>query len=134
MAGLTPKIPLNLDNRQGYVLIEDLKDLAIQNFLLVLMTNPGERIMDASFGVGIKKILFENFSNYTIANFEESLQRQVLKYTPYINIKNIDYSESDIDQGLLYIKMKILISPIGEYVTINVSKNGSIITNTESNI
>ena len=134
MAGLTPKIPLILDNKQGYVLLEDLKDLAIQNFLLVLMTNPGERIMDSSFGVGIKKILFENFTSYTISNFEESLRAQVSKYTPYINIKNIDYSESDIDQGLLYVKLKILIAPIGEYVTINISKNGNIITNTESNI
>lgn len=134
MAGFTPKLPLNLDNKQGYTLIENIKDLAVQNFLMILLTNPGERIMDLEFGVGIKKVLFENFNSFSTTNFESRLQSQINKYAPYIKINNIKYSENTEDFGLLHITMKIYIIPLGESVNINISKNGSIITNDESNI
>lgn len=134
MAGFTPKLPLNLDNKQGYTLIENIKDLAVQNFLMILLTNPGERIMDLEFGVGIKKVLFENFNSFSTTNFESRLQGQISKYAPYLQIKNINYLENTEDFGLLHITMKIYIIPLGEGANITISKNGSIITNDDSNV
>ena len=79
MAGYVPKLPLKLDSQQGYYMIQDLKGLATQNFLMLLLTNPGERIMDSNFGVGIKKILFENFDSESVSSFEDRLKFQVAR-------------------------------------------------------
>lgn len=133
MSGFTPKLPLNLGSEQGYVLIKDIKQLAIQNFLMILLTNPGERIMDSSFGVGIKKILFENFNSFSTLAFEENLQNQVKKYAPYIRVDNINYGETDQDLGLLNVVLTITIIPLAENVVIKIDKNGSLVTNFDTN-
>ena len=61
MAGLTPKLPLALSSDDGaYQLIKTYKNLVKQNFKNLILTSPGERIMDPHFGVGIRNFLFEN--------------------------------------------------------------------------
>lgn len=129
MAGYVPKLPLKLDNRQGYTMIEDLKGLVVQNFLMLLLTNPGERIMDSKFGIGLKKMLFENYSPATIILFEQRLEGQVKVHMPYINIMNIDYGDTNQDQSLLSIKFKIYIIPLATSSNITIQSNGETIIN-----
>ena len=133
MSGFSPKLPLNLGTEQGYTLIKDIKQLAIQNFLMILLTNPGERIMDSSFGIGVKKILFENFNSFSTLTFEENLRNQIKKYAPYIRIEDINYGQTDRDMGLLNVILKITIIPLGDSVTIKIDKNGSLVTNFDTN-
>jgi phage baseplate assembly protein W len=59
MAGLSPKLPLAPDNQDGYALNRTYFEMVQQNLKHIILTNPGERIMDPLFGVGIKKYLFE---------------------------------------------------------------------------
>jgi phage baseplate assembly protein W len=128
MSGFAPKLPLKLDAEQGYTLIEDLKSLSKQNFLMLLLTNPGERIMDGNFGVGIKTFLFENFGPLTKSNFEKRLREQIQIYTPYIAILSIDYNNTNIDGSLLYITISYFIVPLGDSVNITIQSNGDIIS------
>ena len=61
--GLSPKLPLQLDSMMGsYALNKTDKGVIKQNFKNLLLTNPGERIMDVRFGVGLSRFLFENRS------------------------------------------------------------------------
>ena len=127
MAGYVPKLPLKLDSQQGYYMIQDLKGLATQNFLMLLLTNPGERIMDSNFGVGIKKILFENFDSESVSSFEDRLKFQVARYTPYLNIVNVDYSNSNQERNLLSVKIRIYIAPLGTSENITIQSDGSLL-------
>lgn len=128
MSGFAPKLPLNLSDEQGYFLISDLKSLSKQNFLMLLLTNPGERIMDNNFGIGIRKILFENYSPFLRTNFEQRLKSQVQTYVPYINIKNINYGNTSIDGSLLSIVITYFIIPLGTSVNLTIESNGNIIS------
>jgi phage baseplate assembly protein W len=128
MAGYTPKLPLKLDTEQGYTLIPDLKSLSKQNFLMLLLTNPGERIMDSNFGVGIKRFLFENYSAILKLNFEQRLKNQVQIYTPYILINNINYNNTDIDGLLFSVNISYFIIPLGTNANITIESNGNIIS------
>lgn len=127
MSGFSPRLPLKFETQQGYSLIRDLKTLTKQNFLILLMTNPGERIMDGDFGVGIKRLLFENFSDIKILEFESRLQTQVKKYLPYIEIISIDYSKTNQDLGLLFADIKLFITPLGTSYNIIVESDGNIV-------
>ena len=58
-SGLTPKLPLVRDTINDFLLITDYKELVKQNLKNLILTNPGEKIMDADFGIGINRFLFE---------------------------------------------------------------------------
>ena len=59
MSSYAPFLPLTLDGQDGFVNIKDFGHLIKQNLKMLVLTNPGERIMMPDFGIGLKKILFE---------------------------------------------------------------------------
>ena len=61
--GLAPQLPITFNRRDGIANIKNYKLLALQNLKMLVLTIPGERIMDPEFGVGIYALLFENFSS-----------------------------------------------------------------------
>jgi hypothetical protein len=89
MAGFSPKLPLTLDPDDGYTLTKTLKEVAKQNFKMLVLTNPGERMMDPEFGVGILAYLFENNTRTTQGRIDARIREQTSKYLPYIQIENI---------------------------------------------
>ena len=100
MAGFPPKLPLTLDVDDGYALTKDLKELAKQNFKNLVLTSPGERIMDPEFGVGIRSYLFENNSVQTQGRIDARVRSQVQKYLPYINIESIQFDNIDVNPNV----------------------------------
>lgn len=132
MAGYGPKLPLKLGTEQGYTLISDLKTLSKQNFLMLLLTNPGERIMDSNFGVGIRRLLFENYTSALKLNFEQRLRSQIQTYAPYITVRDVNYGNTDIDGSLLSVSITYFIIPLGTYVNLTIESSGNIITSWSS--
>ena len=55
--GITPKLPIALDEVDGIKLIKNFPDLVEQNLKNLILTMPGERIMDPLFGVGLPSTL-----------------------------------------------------------------------------
>ena len=96
MAGLSPKLPLVRDPNDGYALTKNLKQVAAQNFKMLILTNPGERIMDVNFGVGILGYLFENNNQQTYDQIRSKIEEQTSRYLPYIQIRDITFSSSNI--------------------------------------
>ena len=116
MPGLSPKLPLHIDQIDGYGLTKNFKQVAAQNLKMVVMTNPGERIMIPEFGVGIKTYLFENASSTVFESIEEKIRQQVRIYLPYMTIEAInflseksDFSEAPIEPSSLSIYVRIQI-------------------------
>ena len=54
-------LPLTQDSADGWTLLYSVRRTLRQNFKMLILTNPGERVMIPDFGVGISKYLFENF-------------------------------------------------------------------------
>ena len=99
MSGLSPKLPLNIDEINGYALNQNFKEVARQNLKMVILTSPGERIMIPEFGVGIRNYLFENVNNSTFNAIRQRIENQVASYLPYITIRNIEFS-SERSEGI----------------------------------
>ena len=90
MAGLGPKLPLILGTEDGtYQLIKTYKNLVSQNFKNLLLTSPGERMMDPHFGVGIRNFLFENDSEFLYSEISSEIDIQVRKYMPFIIVTDV---------------------------------------------
>ena len=100
MAGFSPKVPLTLDPDDGYTLNTTLKEVARQNFKNLVLTSPGERIMDPEFGVGIRSYLFENNGPATYGQIEARIREQTQKYLPYIQIDQIQFNTQDVNSNI----------------------------------
>ena len=116
MAGLAPKLPLRIDDTDGYALIKSYEELARQNLKMLVLTIPGERIMDPNFGVGLKKYLFEPASPGLYGNIEGRIRSQVNNYLPYIKVLKVKFQAPQggdlVDSQLLSVEIKFLIAPL----------------------
>ena len=116
MSFLTPKLPLSRNFITGYALIGDYVSLVKQNFKNLLLTVPGERMMNPNFGVGLKRFLFENDNPLVYDSVAEKIREQVKKYLPYIEINDIIFNSFDQDSSVqpnkLYVRVEYRIVPL----------------------
>tara|TARA_Y100000310_G_C20431197_1_gene691546 strand:+ start:178 stop:549 length:372 start_codon:yes stop_codon:yes gene_type:complete len=111
MPGLSPKLPLVRDYVEGYTLNKTIKEMLAQNLKNVILTIPGERIMNVDFGVGLIKYMFENLSAGTQEKVERAIADQVRKYVPAVTIEDVEFSISDreLSNGVL-LSVKLFYS------------------------
>tara|TARA_R100001086_G_scaffold240391_1_gene166431 strand:+ start:593 stop:970 length:378 start_codon:yes stop_codon:yes gene_type:complete len=117
MKGYSPKLPLILDPNSGYQLTKNAKEVVSQNLKMLILTSPGERVMDPLFGVGLYNFLFELNTQLTRVEIKERIARQVKKYMPFVTIQNIIFSETDgidIDRNTLSVGIKYFVPSLGE--------------------
>ena len=113
---LTPKLPLAIDGSTGYKMIDNYTDLVKQNFKNLMLTNPGERIMDPSLGVCITTFLFEIYNPILYEDITSKIREQVNRYLSYIEIQDVAFNsqriDDDIDSNFLSIFIKYRIVPL----------------------
>jgi len=113
VASIGPKLPLTLDSGDGYTSIKTLRSMIKQNLKMVILTNPGERVMEPEFGVGIKQFLFENFQSDVYARIDQKIREQVNIYLPVISINRLEFVRLTQDQNLLSLRLEYSIPDIG---------------------
>ena len=91
--GLSPKLPLMKDPQDGYALNKIYLEMVKQNFKMLVLTSPGERIMYPTFGVGLRNFLFESADERTYDLIRERILQQTQKYMPFIEVSNIIISD-----------------------------------------
>ena len=78
LQGISPKLPLTYSKTDGpYLLNKNLKETVKQNFKMLVLTSPGERVMVPDFGVGINSFLFEAMDDSTYSQVVQKIQEQV---------------------------------------------------------
>jgi phage baseplate assembly protein W len=111
-SGISLKIPLAYDKHDGpYALLKELPEVVKQNFKNLILTIPGERIMNPDFGVGVHNLLFEQESAQIIELFNQRLGEQVQKYMPFIQI--VDVNAGFDNKNTLHIMIKYFITSLG---------------------
>ena len=94
MEAIGPSLPLTRDTRSGvFSLITTYQEEIEQNFKNLVLTSPGERVMNPDFGVGISRYLFQQEGNFTSGAIQNRIFSQVSKYLPYIEITDIEIFE-----------------------------------------
>ena len=68
---------------------------------MIILTIPGERVMQPNFGVGLKTYLFENYSSGIEAQIDRKIREQVNRYLPAVSILNIAFGIADPDNNRL---------------------------------
>ena len=115
MYGISPKIPLTIDDLDGhYSLTKTVKEAIKQNFRNLMFTIPGERVMDINFGVGLRRYLFENFDNGLEGRVKSRIMSQVKTYMSFLNLKTIEITQSATNSHRMNIFIAYSIGNLGE--------------------
>jgi len=109
MGWLAPSLPLRKSTEKGYVLVKDYTKLVKQNFKNLLLTVPGERMMDPNFGIGIKRFLFEIDSPLLYDRISSKVRQQVNRYLPYLDIENIIFNSATEDPTMDLNSLGVII-------------------------
>ncbi len=111
MIGYSPKFPLQIDDYVGaYALNIELKDVVKQNFINLMLTAPGERIMDINFGVGLRRYLFEQNTPDLKSQIADDVRSQTKKYMPFIELTSMEFNKSELLGGYEDQILDILIN------------------------
>jgi phage baseplate assembly protein W len=113
MSSLAIALPLTKDSGDGYTSIKDIKSMIKQNFKMLILTVPGERVMVPEYGVGMKTYLFNQFNDNTYAEIDSKIREQVKTYMPFIKIQEIITNSQSQDMNLLGLSIRYSIPRFG---------------------
>ena len=105
MSSLSVKLPITRNTADGFTMIRDFQTLVRQNFKMLILTAPGERVMEPEFGVGLRNFLFENFNNSVFVEIKSEIIKQTAIFLPVISILEINFDTSNPDANILGIKI-----------------------------
>jgi len=121
--GFSVSIPMQRDARDGFKMNKTYKQVVNQNLKMLLLTVPGERIMDSSFGVGVRRFLFEQDSPITYSNLSARIHKQVSKYLSYLELEDVEFFSQgtgypSMPDNTVKIKISYTIKPIASSDTL----------------
>ena len=89
-----------------------------QNLKNLILTIPGERVMDPFFGVGLRTMLFEMDNVSLRGSISAKILQQVEFYMPHVEILDISFSDresgTDFLDHLLSMQVKYKLLPIND--------------------
>lgn len=119
MYGIAPRLPISIDDMGNLQNTLTLKENVQQNLKNLILTSPGERIMDPSFGVGLRNYLFENQSQATTAKLESAIMGQVDTYMPFVEIEQLVLDDSK--SNILQIHLRYSVPGVAQDETLFIS-------------
>jgi phage baseplate assembly protein W len=113
MASFGVALPISQNSSDGFTMLKSFKNVAKQNLKMLLLTSPGERVMEPEFGVGVRNYLFENFDSSTYNKIRARIKEQAQMYMPSIRIEEVQFSGESQDLNRLLMKIRFSIPDIG---------------------
>lgn len=122
MQGFSPKLPLTVDSSDGlYTMNKTALESIKQDLKMLLLTNPGERMMMPSYGVGLRKYLFNQNTQETKKNIKKAITFQVSRYMKFINIINLEIYDVPNNENAINIKIEYNVDSIRSKQELNLS-------------
>lgn len=121
MQGYSPKIPYTRDTIDGFSTNKTALETIRQDLKMLLLTNPGERMMNPDYGIGIRRYLFEQKTSQTNSVLISKIQEQTNTYMNFVTISNIDISDIGESENSIYIKIEYYIPTLNAKDQIDLS-------------
>ena len=124
--GISVKLPLTYNSFDGpYTLNKKTKEAVRQNFKNLVLTAPGERVMDAQFGVGMRNFLFEQMNDSLFTKISERIRAQVRSYLPFVFVEHITFDSMETKEGIgpneLQVTIQYNILPLDAEDTLSIT-------------
>jgi phage baseplate assembly protein W len=123
-----PKFPLRFKEKKVFENVGSTKELVTFHLTNLLLTNPGEKISDPEYGIGLRRMLFENMTEGTLNNWSRRITDSIKKYLTYIDLNNVEIIPF-FDQNKVNIKISFKLLKDTEQqvleIELNIGNSGS---------
>tara|TARA_R110002095_G_scaffold213499_1_gene204185 strand:+ start:502 stop:903 length:402 start_codon:yes stop_codon:yes gene_type:complete len=102
-----PKWPLKAGNADTFELYDDINQQISFYLKNLLLTSPGENISDSSYGVGLRRFMFEPNLPSIRSSIAGAISSQISEYLPYLTVEDIQVNASaqEIDNNSLKVRI-----------------------------
>ena len=119
---VTIGVAFPLDDVNMFKGTQTLKEQVKSNLINLLLTEPGERVNEPNFGVGLKNLLFEQ--NPDVEVLKEKINTQIEFYIPLITLSDVDVNFLE-DEHKLFIVISYSFNLDGSSDAIQLNFNSS---------
>jgi phage baseplate assembly protein W len=98
------------------------KDAIKNNLINYLLTNPGERIENPSFGAGLRQYIFSQITNNNLEFIQEDLQGKINTNFPEISLDIVEVLQS-VNTNTIQVKINYSIPNTGINDTLELNFN-----------
>lgn len=125
-------ISINFSKNGVFETLTSSDQQGLANLKNLILTFPGERYANPTFGCNLKKIVFEPNTMIVKEQIQTTIETAIANFTPYINIQNIEIITSEDDPTFEhYIKITLTFtvdqSAFVQSITITGTETGTII-------
>ena len=107
--GVGWRFPPAFDARNKQAVMVAADEDVRESILILLSTEPGERVMQPSYGCGLKHLVFENIDESRITEIKDLVAKAVLFFEPRVTLQSVEVDDSDLFEGLLRIHLEYTI-------------------------
>lgn len=123
-----PKFPLRFKEKKGFENTGNIKELVRFHMINLILTNPGEKISDPNYGIGIRQMLFENMTQGTLNLWNDKITDSIRQYIKYINLNQVQiipyFEENKINIKISYNLLRDTEQQILE-LSLNIGETGT---------
>jgi phage baseplate assembly protein W len=125
-----PLIPLQFDDTYGYQNVQSAAELVKFHLINLLMTNPGERISLPSYGVGVRRFLFESFGTGALQTIKATIESQVSEYLSYLSLSAVAVQQSGEHTVQIGIQYSVDTIGLSDILLVSVDASSGVISDT----
>lgn len=89
-------------------MVADAEDIR-QSIIIILETDPGERVMRPDFGAGLRQLVFEPINTSTLTLAQYRVQQALTTFEPRIDVQQVIVSAQEAPLGILSIEIDYTI-------------------------
>ena len=98
--------PLRRDKFQDFAMTKNSLQQAEHNLKNLLLTYPGERVGQPTFGSRLRELCFEQIDDTLPQRIEEEVRKAVTNWLPYINIIEVATLTEEGDKNKIFVRVK----------------------------
>jgi phage baseplate assembly protein W len=76
------------------------------NLINFILTEPGERVMQPDFGLGLNTYVFSNITENNISEIDFYIKERINQYFPNLRINNISFKNTNSSQNQISINIQ----------------------------
>lgn len=103
-----PRWPLKKGTQDAFDRYDDIKDQISYYLRSLLLTSPGEKISDPSYGAGLRRFLFEPNAIEVHGQIESVVASQINRYLPFITIDSIEVAPNGSEEISNQVTLRIV--------------------------
>ena len=124
MYGISIRLPVVVSKRESPGVTKNISENTKQNMKNLLLTSPGEKVMDVNFGVGLRNFLFENNTAVLRSKIEGRIREQISRYMPFIRVTQISVLGEDSTNKIeIYLRYDIENVASNEILNLSLDPN-----------